>query len=172
MSWSAQVVSRKLHGGTPYDINLPVSGNPGVECRSGGANNDYQIVLTFAATVTFNSASITSGTGSVASSSGSGTTTVTVNLAGVANAQRITVTLAGLSNGSTTGDLGVPMGLLTGDTNASGTVTASDIGQVKSQSGQPVSNGNFRLDVTASGGNINASDIGLVKSRSGTQLPP
>ena len=40
-------VSRKVHGATPYDIPLPLTGNPGVECRSGGVSNNYQIVLTF-----------------------------------------------------------------------------------------------------------------------------
>lgn len=166
------VVSRKLHNGVPFDIDLPLTGNVGIECRSGGASNDYQVVLTFAAAVTFNSASITSGTGSVSSSSGSGTTTVTVDLTGVTSAQRITVTLIGLSNASGTGDLGVPMGVLVGDTTGNGSVTASDIGQVKAQSGQAVTPSNFRLDVTANGGTINASDIGLVKSKSGTVLPP
>ncbi len=62
------------------------------------------------------------------------------------------------------------MGILLGDTNGSGTVSASDIGQTKSQSGQTVTAGNFRTDVNASG-SINASDIGPVKSKSGSSLP-
>jgi hypothetical protein len=63
------------------------------------------------------------------------------------------------------------MAVLVGDTNSSGAVNASDIGQVKGQSGQPVTGANFWMDVTTSGGSINASDLALVKSRSGTQLP-
>ena len=63
------------------------------------------------------------------------------------------------------------MGVLIGDTNASGGVTASDIAQTKASSGQPVSAANFRQDVNVSGGSINASDIGQVKALSGTQLP-
>ncbi|MEO5721447.1 MAG: dockerin type I domain-containing protein [Chthoniobacterales bacterium] len=164
------VVSRKLHAGVPFDIDLPLTGNVGIECRNGGASNDYQMVLTFASAVTFTSASITSGAGSVSSSSGSGTTSVTVNVTGVTNAQRITVTLAGLSNASGTGDLGVPMGILIGDTNVSGSVSASDVGQAKSQSGQPVTLSNFRADVNANG-SINATDVGQVKAQSGTLLP-
>jgi hypothetical protein len=62
--------------------------------------------------------------------------------------------------------------VLIGDTNASRSVTATDVGEVKSRSGQAVSNTNFRTDVTASGGSINAGDIGLVKSKSGAVLPP
>ncbi|CAN5711058.1 hypothetical protein BH20VER1_BH20VER1_20490 [soil metagenome] len=165
------VTSRKLHNGVPFDIALPLTGNVGIECRSGGATNDYQMVLQFATAVTFTGASITSGTGSVTSANGSGTTTVTINLTGVTSPQRITVTVADLSSASGSGNLAVPMAVLIGDTNATGTVSASDISQVKAQSGQAVTGSNFRLDVTANGGSISASDIGLVKSKSGTQLP-
>ena len=66
-------VSRKAHGSAgAFDIALPLTGNPGVECRSGGAGGDYQIVVNFADAISFASASITSGTGSVSSSSGGG----------------------------------------------------------------------------------------------------
>ena len=47
---------------------------------------------------------------------------------------------------------------------------SSDIAQTQAQSGQVVTTGNFREDVTANG-TINSSDIGLVQSRSGTALP-
>src|SRR4029434_9699206 len=40
-------VSRKNHGGTDYDVALPLTGDPGVECRSGNATNEYTIVYTF-----------------------------------------------------------------------------------------------------------------------------
>ncbi|MEO7723881.1 MAG: dockerin type I domain-containing protein, partial [Chthoniobacterales bacterium] len=165
-----QVVSRKLHNGMLFEINLPLTGPSGVECRSGGATNDYQVVFTFASAVTFTNAALTTGAGTVSSSSGSGTTAVTVNLAGVTNGQRIRVTLQGASDGTTTGDLGVPMGVLVGDTNGNGTVNASDIGQVKSTSGQTTDAFNFRTDVNVSG-SINASDIGQVKAVSGNSLP-
>ena len=49
------------------------------------------MLVTFANAVTFNSAAVTSGTGTVSSTTGSGTTAVTVNLTGVTNAQTITV---------------------------------------------------------------------------------
>ena len=41
---ASQASSRKLHGGTPFDIPLPATGTAGVECRSGGGTNDYQVV--------------------------------------------------------------------------------------------------------------------------------
>jgi len=59
----SQVVSRKLHSGSPFDINLTLTGNAGIECRSGGATNDYQVVFTFASSVTFTNASVTAGAG-------------------------------------------------------------------------------------------------------------
>src|SRR5437667_250865 len=60
--------SRKVHGGAgTFDIPLPLTGNVGVECRSGGATNDYQMIINFMTTVTVGSASVTSGTGSVSS---------------------------------------------------------------------------------------------------------
>jgi uncharacterized delta-60 repeat protein len=165
-----QVVSRKLHNGTPFDINLPLTGNAGIECRSGGAANDYQIVLTFPSAVTFTNASVTAGTGSVSSSGGSGTTAITVNLTGVANEQTIMVTFSGLSDGTTTGDLNVPMAILIADTNGDRTVNSSDVSQTKGRVGQTANATNFRSDVNTSAG-INASDISLVKVRVGTGLP-
>src|SRR4029077_309529 len=85
--------SRKVHGiaGT-FDIPLTLTGNVGIECRSGGATNNYQMIVNFATPVPVGSASVTSGTGSVSSFSVSGSE-VTVNLTGVTNVQRITVTL-------------------------------------------------------------------------------
>ena len=73
--------SRKVHAGAgPLNINLPFDATSllsgiGIECRSGGANNDYQVIFNFASSVTFTGASLTTGTGSVSSSSGSGTST-------------------------------------------------------------------------------------------------
>ena len=40
------VVSRKTHGGAgTFDVDLPLSGSAGVECRYGGASGDHTIVL-------------------------------------------------------------------------------------------------------------------------------
>ncbi|MEP6685842.1 MAG: dockerin type I domain-containing protein [Verrucomicrobiota bacterium] len=169
---ASAVVSRKIHGGAgPFDINLPLTGAPGIECRSGGATNDYEVVFTFPGNVTFTSAAVTTGAGAVNTSSGSGTPTVTVDLTGITSAQTITVTLSGVNNGSSTGNVAVQMGVLVGDTNGSGGVNAADIGQTKSQSGNAATAANFRTDINASG-SVEAADIGLVKSRSGQSLPP
>ena len=166
----SQAASRKLHGGTPIDVNLPLTGSPGIECRSGGASNDYQLVFTFPSAVTFTGAAVTIGAGSVSGSSGSGTPTVTVNLTNVTNAQRITVMLSAVSNGTSTGDIGVQMGVLIGDTNGNGSVNSTDVSQTKLQSGQAVTGANFRNDINFNG-TITASDVSAVKLKTGTALP-
>jgi hypothetical protein len=170
----SSAVSRKTHGGSgPFDITLPlvpIGGAVGIEDRTGLVANAHQMVVTFPGAVTLSGVSVTSGTGS-ATFSGGGTAVITIDLTGVTNAQRIAVTLANVNNGSATGNVVVPMGVLSGDTNGNGSVNAGDVGQTKAQSGAVVGAGNFRTDVN-SNGSINAGDVGLVKSRSGTALPP
>ena len=164
-------VSRKVHGAAgAFDINLPLTGTPGVECRSGGPSGGYQVVVAFANPVTFTTASVTSGTGAVSSSSVSGNQ-ITVNLTGIANAQRIALTLSGVNDGRNTGSVTIPMAILGGDTTGNGLVNSSDVSQTQSQSGQGVTSTNFREDVTGNGV-INSSDVSFVQSQSGTALPP
>ncbi len=110
--------SRKTHGGAgDFDINLPLSGLVGIECRSGGATNAYQVIIDFANPVTYTSAALSDGTGIVATDSGSGTNQITLNLTGVTNAQRITLALFGTTDTVTlnSGDVGLRMGVLVGD---------------------------------------------------------
>jgi hypothetical protein len=164
-------LSRKTHGAAgTFDVQLPLTGNVGVECRSGGATNDYQMIINFATTVTVGSASVTSGTGSVSSFSVSGPQ-VTVNLTGVTNVQRMTVTLFNVNDGTHMGNVPVSMGVLVGDTNGNAAVNATDVALTKSQLDMPVGSSNFREDVNADG-LINSVDVALVKSKVGTALPP
>ncbi len=160
-------VSRKLHGGLPFDILLTPPSGVGVECRSGGVTNDYQVLFTFPSAVTFSGASVTLGTGSVSSSSGSGTTTATVNLTGVSNAQTITVTLLGVNN---LGDVSVQMGLLVGDANGDRSVNSGDATITRNRSGQPADATNFRSDYNLDG-TINSGDATIVRARSGSFIP-
>ena len=168
-------VSRKTHNTyptpMPFDVALPLVGTAGIECRTGGATNDHQMVVTFPRAVTFTGASFTSGTGTVASTS---TSTdgkmVTINLTGVTNAQTITVTLNGVNDGITTNDVNIGMGVLWGDTTGNGFVNSADVSQVQAQSGWPVTSSNFREDVTANGF-INSGDVGVVQWQSGHSLP-
>ena len=163
-------VSRKTHGiaGT-FDVDLPQTGTPGIECRSGGANGDYQVVVTFALPVTFTSATVSSGTGAVAVALASGNQ-VFVNLTGVANAQRITLTLVGVNDGTSTADFPVSMGVLLGDANASGRVDSGDVSLVRQQTLQPVTSANFRQDINASG-RIDSGDVSIARQQTLTSLP-
>ena len=161
-------VSRRVHGGAgTFDVPLPLNGPTGIECRTGTSD---QLVITFSTSVTVASASVTCGTGSVGSISGSGTPTITVNLTGVTDAQRITVTLSNVSDGTNTGDVPISMGVLVGDTTASGVVNAGDVALTKSTVGQTVTGSNFREDVNANG-TISATDVAIVKSDVGHSLP-
>ena len=146
-------VSRKVHGGVgPFDISLPQGGPVGIECRTGGAMNDYQVVVTFASPVTASGASVTSGTGSISSATGSGTNILTVNLTGVTNAQYITVGLNCVDDGLGASDnVAVSMSVLVGDTSGDGFVNAGDTVQTQSRSGQTASATNFRSDVNMDG---------------------
>jgi hypothetical protein len=176
------VVSRKTHqsaGTFDVDLKPPAAG---IECRTGGTTGDHSVVVTFPLPVTVAGngtvkAQVTSGNGQVGTGGTANGNAVTVNgavvtvpLTNVANAQRLTISLFGVSDGTFAGDLSVPMSVLIGDTNGDRSVNSGDIAQTKSQSGQSVAPANFREDLNTDG-SINSADISLVKSKSGTALP-
>ncbi len=153
-----------------FDIPLPLTGAPGVECRStGGA---HSLIFAFSNNVVSGSAAVSSGAGSISGSPIFSGTTMTVNLTGVTDVQQITVTLSNVtdSNAQVLPNTAVSMNVLAGDTNGSRSVSAADVSQVKAQSGATATSANFRQDVVTNG-TISAGDIGLVKSRSGATLP-
>jgi hypothetical protein len=160
--------SRLVHGGAgTFNINLPLTGQPGVECRSTSGN--FTIVLTFSNPVNGGSAGVSSGNVSNVAFSGN---EMIVSLTGIANQQVVTLTATNVTgqNGGSVGAASVNIGFLAGDTNADRSVNSADISQTKSQSGQTVGAANFREDLNVDG-SINSADISLVKSRSGTALP-
>jgi hypothetical protein len=179
------VVSRMTHGngaGT-FDVPLPLPPNGiGIECRTGGATGDYTVVATFALPVTVAGngtvkAKVTSGTGQVGSGGTANGNAVTVNgavvtipLTNVANAQRLGITLYGVSDGTHNGNVVMPMAVLVGDVNASGHVDAGDIGAIQQVNSQTANSSNFRADVNVSG-HIDAGDIGVTQSYNSTGLP-
>lgn len=167
--------SRKTHGTTPFDVDLPLTGSPGIECRSGGTNGDYTMVFRFALPLSsVGGRTVTAGVGSVSSSmiDSSDPREYIVNLTGVTNAQYVAVTLTNAVDvvGNISSSVSATMGVLTGDTTGNGLVNSSDIAQTQSQSGQPLTMSNFREDVTLNGA-INSSDISAVQAQSGTGLP-
>ena len=137
-------VSRKTHGPSTFDINLPVIGTAGVECRSGGATNDHLMVVTFPTSVMVTSAQVTTGTGSVSELDNDAHGQLAIHLTGVTNAQRIVTTLSNVSDGVNSANITIPMAVLLGDTTGNGSVNASDVSLTKLKSGQPVDASNFR----------------------------
>ena len=170
--------SRKTHGAAgTFDVDLPLSGTPGIECRTGGSTNDYILIVTFPRAVVVNGnpqAEITAGVGAVGSDGKPnggmvfvGGNTVTIPLTNIANAQTINITLFEVND---VGNIILPMSLRAGDVNGNGAVNASDVSLTKSRIGQQVNDANFRADVNGSGA-VNATDVAIVKSHIGTGLP-
>ncbi len=169
------VASRKFHGAPAFfDIPLPLTGNPGIECRSSGGNGDQTLIFTFVNPLTsVDGASVMSGTGTVTSGViGINPREYLVNLTGVSNAQTITVSLTNVTDslGNNSSTVAASMGVLLGDTNGDGVVNSGDALQTRSRSGQGTAAANFRSDVNADGF-INSGDTIAVRSRSGTSLP-
>jgi hypothetical protein len=174
-------VSRKAHGASgSFDLPLPLSGTPGVECRSGGATNDHTLVVTFGGNVAVTGAvqaEVISGAGAIGQngSSNGGVVSVagnavTIPLTNVANAQTVLVRLNNVTAGSGSASPVISMSVLAGDVNGNGAVTASDVGAVKAEAGLPITAANFRMDLV-SNGTVNASDVGLAKASAGSVVP-
>jgi serine protease AprX len=164
-------VSRKTHGGAgTFDIPLPLSGEPAVECRDTGGNHTF--VFTFNNSLVSGSAAVTSGVGTVSGSPVISGNTMTVNLTGVADVQRLAVTLQSVTdtNAQVMPDSAVSVNFLAADTNGNKTVNAADVAQTKAQLGQVVTSSNFRNDVNADG-SISATDSAIVKSKLGNSVP-
>jgi hypothetical protein len=161
-----RVASRKLHGGNAFEITLPANGT-GVESRESGGQ--HQLVFSFSGPVSVNGATADGG-GTVSGYTTSGSDII-VDVAGVANGQRTTVSLNGVSNGATTTSISVSFGALVGDTNGDGVVSAADTLQTRNRAGQATDGTNFRSDVNRDGA-INSSDTLMVRSRSGSSLAP
>ena len=164
------VVSRNTHSNSgTFDIDLPETGVPGIECRSGGPASNYTLVFTFTNSVSVQGANVTRGNGSVTNFGVIGNQ-VTVNLTAISNAQTIVVTLSQVSDGLNTSDVQATMGVLLGDVDASGRVDSTDVFQVRQQSLQTVNSSNFRDDVDLSG-RIDSNDVFITRQQSLTSLP-
>ena len=168
-------VSRKTHGAAgTFDIDLPLTGAPGIECRDSAGN--HTLVFTFSNAVVSGNASVISGTGNVSGSPTFAGKTMTVTLTGITNAQQIAIKLNSVTDSvaQVLPDVTVNMIALVGDTTGNKAVNASDISQIKLQSGTPVNGAidtsNFREDVTVDG-SINSSDVSMAKLNAGTGVP-
>src|SRR6202011_2476851 len=149
------VVSRFAHGNpsTTFDVNLPLTGRRGVECRSSNTPGNYTMVFTFANNlVSAGGAGMASGLGSVSSSTiGPNPNQYTVNLINVSDQQYLSVALLTVKDRTgAIGDIvGSQMGFLIGDVDANGRVDDNDVSAVQSHTRQSTDGTNFRDDVDA-----------------------
>ena len=170
------VGSRKVHvGAGAIDLILSQDAtNPGVECRTGGANGEHTLVFTFANTLArVSGVESTGGVGAVVSSAiGTDAREYVVNLTGVANGQTISLRLTNVddSAGNSSGVVAASMGVLLGDSNGDRAVNSGDAQQTRTRSGQPANATTFRSDFNLDG-TINSGDATVVRSRSGQFIP-
>jgi len=159
--------SRKNHGNAgTFDIDLPLTGTPGVECRAGNGGTFRQaIVFTFSEAVTSITGTTTTSCGSVNSTTISGST-VSVELGHVnCDGSDITVTVLGVNGASGSVDASATMTLRTGDVNTDGVVNNTDLKEIRMNVGRGlVNDDNFRNDITVDG-KVNHGDTTLEKSK-------
>jgi hypothetical protein len=172
----AKVVSRKTHGSAgTFDLDLPIGGSPGIECRSGGANGDYTIVLAFTDDLTsVQGANLSSGTGSVSSNAidPNDARNYIVNLTGVTNAQYLTVSLRNVtdSTGNFSSSVPATMGVLLGDVNSTRRTDSGDVTVVRNHTVSIPDQQTFQFDVNTSG-RIDSGDVTVTRNASVTVLP-
>ena len=169
------VKSRKIHGAAgaqflTINATATINGAISIEPRGSGSAS-HTIVFYFNGAVT----SVGAVTAKDANGIDVGTVSVNrvgnsveVNLLGVPDNKRITISFPGVNGSATV--FQSSLGFLVGDLNNTGSVNASDINAVKARVGQTTTAANFRFDVNASG-LIDGADISAVKARSGLVLP-
>jgi hypothetical protein len=165
--------SRKGHGSAGnFDANLPASNGMGIENRTAGSGNSYQVVFTFANPVTLSNATVTPGTNGTAAILGAPIISgnhITINLTNVSNAQRLLINLLGISDGAVSNDFSVPMGILTGDVNGNRLVEGNDVSAVQSRTRQRVDSSTFVYDVNANG-SIEGNDVSITQTHTRTSI--
>ena len=169
-------VSRKTHGSAgDFDIDLPLTGQPGIEDRTGATSGNHTVIVTFAFPVTVSNVSVTPGMGGAASIAQTdgfsiNNSQVTVNLTNVSNAQTLTINLIGVTGGGGSGNVAIPMSVLLADVDGSGRVDSTDTFDVRQDSLQTANLSNFRADVDTSG-RIDSNDVFITRQQSLTSLP-
>ncbi len=168
----ALVGADSIKGGFPID--LPLTGAPGIEDRSGGSKGRFTVEFTFNNELA-SVGSVMTSCGMVQNSmiDSSDPHRFIVNLRNVTcNAEDVTVTLNNITDGTSNTILfsEAVMGLLLGDVDGDGSVTNADLSIEKADQGQTTDETNFRADIDASG-SIDRRDGKAVKQQIGTALP-
>ena len=165
--------SRKGHGGNRvFDVNLPLSGEIGIESRAGSGKSE--IVFSFNNNITA-ATDATSSCGKVGNVrvDPADSHNVLVRLDELAcNETIVTLTLNGVTDdqGHTLDSASVSVGVLFGDVTSDGVVDNADVAAARAVQGQGTNALNFRADVNVDR-TINNKDIGEVKSYRGNSLP-
>jgi hypothetical protein len=169
----ASAVSRKVHGGNAtFDLPLSLVAPSTVEPRRGPVATDHQLWFTFTNAIASGNVAVTAGTATIAGTPSIVGNSIGVNLTGVPNEQKITITLSNVTDtlGQVLPNTEVSMRVLLGDSGGDGIVNSGDATQTRSRSGQPLSLTNFRSDVNSDGA-INTGDALVVRGRSGSSVP-
>lgn len=162
--------SVKTQGTQTFAVPLPLTGEPGVECRN--SRNTETLVFTFNDNVVSGSASVTAGRARISGSPIFSGNTMTVNLTKVSDVQKVTLKLSNVTSDSSQvlPDTSVSVNILAGDVDASKTVDATDVSLTQAQVGMPLTSSNFREDVRVDGV-INNTDLSTVQQDVGHNLP-
>jgi hypothetical protein len=171
--------SRLTHGsgaGT-FDVDLPLVGAPGIECRNSLSGSSYKVVFTFANPLT-SVASVSASATGVPQPSATGNIDNTdahryiVNVTGVPNAQYTTIALNTVqdSDANSGSIVQATMGVLLGDANATKRVDSNDVFEIRQNSLLPLTNANFRDDIDTSG-RIDSNDVFAARQQTLTGLP-
>ncbi len=159
-------VSRMVHGSAgTFDVQLPLSGGTGIECRSVAAG--MTLVLTFDQPISSGTAAVTAGTATLGTTTLSGTT-MTVTLTAVGPAQAVTVTASNVTNAGNEvlASVDVPFRVLLGDISGNGIVTSTDVNICRGAvaTGLAVTGATFRSDITING-ILTSTDVNLVRGQ-------
>ena len=160
--------SEKDQGGSEFDIDLPLTGDIGIEPRDGGKDEIY---LVFGNNIT-DAGSVTSscGTAGVKIDPDDAHNLIVTVGSSHCNATTITITVSGvMDDQGNTGSASVSYGKLLGDVNGDGIVNNKDAAEVRHNSPRHVDSSNFRDDVNVDG-MVNNKDLYFVKANRGSSL--
>jgi hypothetical protein len=178
-------VSRKSHGAAgTFDIPLPLTGSHGLECRTGPTAGAHNIIVAFqnnltavaslsaTATTTGGMTTLPTPTGGIINDAQGQPRLYSVNLTGVPDGSRVSLTLHGVADtAGSSGDITIPMDVLLGDANASGRTDNGDAIVVRNRSGVvPTDTATARADINCSG-RVDNGDAIVIRNRSGQALP-
>lgn len=173
------VGSRKTHGSAgSFDIDLPLTGTAGVECRAPGPQGTHLLVYTFNKAISAaGTATKTQGNALLGQPSiGPNVNQVSISLRSVTDAQHIVVNLSGVQDnvGAVLNNLNARIDVLLGDVNASHQVDSGDVFLVQKQNGQalpPAGAADFRRDINANG-SVDSGDVFTAQKQNPSQLSP